>query len=408
MKRRKKRKKKPETMPEPAVTGVETPEPPRPSRGRRGGFFWGLALGFTLTLGVIISGDLGWFTLPGGWSTAAAVPDSTTATTTVSPSVLLAGPLPPGAHVYVDGSPATTSPEGTDLRVTVAPGAKQLEIRGQNVTWWSTRLDAEGTPARLEPVLSGDLVVEVDKQGPAGDLYVDGTARGKAPGTASEVSPGWHVVDIRRGDAVLFEDACQVTPGEVTVLTAPPVPSHGQARLTVRSRVLGDDGFEATEGQPVWVDGKPQGKTPLELTVDAGYHSVRVQGETGAPWVTVMNLDAGSSRYATAEFGHEEKLQVAVEPPAGARAADPLAIPVRVKSDAGTVLLTSGLLYLVLPEQSKPVGLPLVASTTDPSLWVAVIPQGLTRKNRTLVGYASCTDDLGRVGDSDLFRLQLQ
>lgn len=407
MKRRKKRKRKPDAAPEPVVTDSPAADPP--PRARRGGFFWGLALGFVVTLGVIVSGDLGWFTLPGGWSTASATPDSAaTDSAGASRSILLAGSMPPGAHLYVDDRPAAAVPAGEDTRVAVGAGAKRLEIRGQNGTWWSTRLDAEGAPDRLQPLLSGDLVVEVEKQGPSGDLALDGKVLGTAPGTLSDVPPGWHVVSIRREETLLYEDACLIQPGEVTVLTAPPVPSRGQARITVRSRVLGDEGFAETEGQTVWIDGQRQGKTPLETTLNAGYHSFRVGGENGSSWVTVMNLDAGSSRYATAEFGREEKLQVAVSPPAGARASDPLAIPVRVRSGEGTVLLSTGLLYLVLPKQSKPVGLPLVASTTDPDLWVAVVPGELTRNNSTLVGYVSCTDDLGRVGDSDLFTLQLQ
>jgi hypothetical protein len=258
----------------------------------------------------------------------------------------------------------------------------------------------------LKPSIGGELVMEIAPRGPEGSLVVDDQVVGPAPGAAGDLLPGWHLVSIRDGDRVLFETGAMIRPGEVTILTAPEAPARGQGRLTVRSRVLTDEGFVEISGRPVWIDGTPAGETPLEANLDSGYHSVRVTAEGFPDEVRVQALEAGSARYVEAEFGREVPLRVSVSAPAAGSVAGPLAIPVRVDTQDGNVL-ASGFLHVLGADRSATVPIPLVASGTDAGLWVAVVPASVTRETRELLAYASASDDLGRQGESELFRVPL-
>lgn len=391
------------TSPTPAEKGLSGPRRPH------SGFFWGLCLGFLATLGVVVSGDLGCSILP------TAVRSSSAGTggfagqqaANTARALFLAGNLPRGAHVYVDGNPAEVTPGEAGVELAVNPGAKKIEVRSVEGTWWSTRLTADNGDT-LRPLLGGEIVVEVERQGRTGDLFVDGVLEGAVPGSVSDVGPGWHVVSVRDGDTVLFEDACEVTPGEITLVVVPPVPPRGKGRVTVRARLLGETGFEDLEGSSVWIDGKSVGKCPLVAIIDAGVHSVRVESANHAPLVEVINLEAGGSRYVNAEFGRDERLEVVVSPPIQAAAREALAVPVHVRADDESVILEEGFLYVVRPDQAKPIGVPLVPSGTDPDVWVAVVPANLTGPTPSLTGYAACVDDMGRSGESELFSLTLR
>lgn len=412
MKQRKKKKKKKPEKP------VETGNPVTAAGGgasgknlRKGGFFWGLSLGFVATLGLILANDAGWSILPAPASSAGTGgdgPGSALHAEAAGTPLYLAGAIPEGGRVYVDGEPVDAVSEENAMRVSLPPQAQRLEIRGPQGTLWTTRLDGDAPGDTLNPLLGGDVVIELEQQARGGTVYLDGVERGSAPGSVRDVPPGWHVVSVRDGDAVLFEDGCTVRSGEVSVISVPPVPPRGKARLNVRSRILEATGFRETKGNLVVIDGKMVGETPLSATLDAGFHGIRIEAEGQPTRVEVLHLDAGSTRYVNAEFGREERLSVIATPPVEVTTQRPLAIPVRVSSHDKPVLLQEGAVNVVRPGQSKPVVVPLVPSGTDPALWVAVIPLDVVSPLDVLVGYARCVDDLGRSGDSELFHVRLQ
>lgn len=405
MVKRKKKKKKAEKAAE-KIPVTETPKRKRPVK--RGGFYWGLGLGFTFTLLAVVAGDLGWGVVP-TWTQPPAVAVATPGAAGVSSDYLfLDRVLPEGAHVYVDGKPAEVIEQEGGVAVPVSAASTRLEIRGATDTWWSTHLPSpESRADTLRPAWGGEIVVEVQRQGPQGKLFLDGVEMGSAPGSLSEIDPGWHALSIRDGDHILFEDGCTVTSGEVTVVTVPPVPPRGQGRMVVRSRILSENGFEETEGNQVIVDGVLRGVTPLDLNLAAGFHSVRIEAERRPPRIEALYLEAGTTRYVDGEFGREQRLFVRVNPPLQADTQRPLAIPVEVIAEGETVLLEKGSLQVVRPGQATPVSVPLVPSGTDAKLWVGVLPLELISSVDEVVGYATCVDDLGREGDSELFRIGL-
>jgi hypothetical protein len=379
-------------------------------RGRRSaGFFWGLTLGLLGALAVVAAGDLGWGVLPalpgGGAATASPVQAETVR---ASAMVLFDSELPPGMRVYVDGKALESTGAGPGVPLELDPSARRLEVRGPDGPLWSTRLELQPNAAdTLHPVLGGEIVVEVDRQAPSGPLFLDGRMAGTAPGTLSRVGPGWHTLSIRDGERILFEDACAVRPGEVTVVQVPPVPPRGKGRMVVRARFLSEEGLVEETGRPVWVDGENRGATPLDLTLPSGFHSVRVDRDGEPAAVEVFFLEAGRARYVNAEFGRGASLAVSVSAPAGASSRGPVAIPVRVTGDGGPLTLTDGALFVVRPGQGRPLSVPLVPSGTDPGLWVAVVPADLLETS-PLTGYAQCRDEMGREGVSEIFSLELR
>ncbi len=385
------------------------PTDPKPRR-RSAGFFWGLTLGLLGALAVVVSGDMGWTALPlPAGRPAAAEPGASAEASSATASVYLAGAVPEGMQVFVDGRAVTPVPEGTGSRVPVEPRSRRIEVRGSRGPLWSTPLTGgDGGVDTLRPVLGGDVVVQVDRQAPTGPLYLDDEMAGTAPGTLSDVPPGWHTLSIRNDGNVLFEDAVVVNPGQVTLVSVPPVPPLGKGRVSVRSRLLGDDGLREESGNRVGVDGAPAGSTPLEATLPAGFHSIRVDRPGYDPWVQVVYLEAGRSLYATADFGGDTGLTVEVAPPVQAGERSPVAVPVRVTAGGESVSLEEGTLHVVRPGQARPLDVPLVASGTDRALWVAVLPEGLAATRGFLSGYVTCRDGQGRRGDSEIFSVSLR
>jgi hypothetical protein len=407
---KKKRKSTKRSRPEEAelhLVKLDKPAPRRPSR--KGEFLWGLAFGLLGALAVVLVLDhTGFSGIPSsergrpGADGGGGEP--------ASRSLVLAGFLPRGSSVFVDGEAVDAETTDMGVRLEIEPSAQRLEVRGSNGPWWTTNLAVPATDAdTLRPVLSGDLVVEVDKQGPTGELFVDGVRKGVAPGSAGDVPPGWHLVSIRspQGD-ILFENGIEITPGDVSVLRVPPVPPRGKAGLVVRARRLSDEGLIDAPGAAVFVDGKQEGVTPLELTLPAGHHSIRVETSPGAASVEAVFLEAGRSRYVDAQFGGEDHLEVEVSPPLRAPAGSPVAVPVAVAREGKAVILREGALQMIRAGQSETIPVPLVPSTSDPGVWVAVLPAALAAEGGELTGFATCIDEGGRTGTSELFRIPIR
>jgi len=406
-KKRKKTAKRSRPEVELQLVELEKPVPKAPPR--KGGFLWGLAAGFLGALLVVVVLDQ---TGHGGLASGSrgGFAEATGGGEPAGRSLVLAGMLPSGSSVFVDGKAVDAETTDDGVKVEVDPSARRLEVRGSGGAWWATNLAAPSAPGdTLHPVLTGDLVVEVDKQGPVGDLFVDGVRNGSAPGSAGEVAPGWHLVSIRSSEGeALYENAIEVAPGEVSVLRVPPIPPRGKAGLVVRARRLSEEGLSDIEGAVVFLDGAKAGVTPLEMTVPAGMHSIRVEAASETPSVEAVFLEAGRSRYVDAQFGGEERLRVEVSPPLRAPQGSPVAIPVAVTREGKDVVLREGKLEVVRDGQSTTIPIPLVPSQSDPGVWVGVVPPTLSTAGGEILGYASCLDEGGHKGTSELFRIPVR
>jgi hypothetical protein len=366
------------------------------------GFGWGVAAGIVGAVLLVLAGDLGSF--PGFRDREARAE---------APSgdgdarfIHLAAMLPAGAYVAVDGARVETIASGNGMTVPLSAAARRIEVRDARGTLWSTQLGPE-TGDTLRAPVTGEITVECGPGSPRGALFVDGAAAGAAPGTVGAVAPGWHHLEIREGEGVLFETACETRGGEVSLVTVPRAPQRGRSKLAVRARVLTEGGFREAEGYAVRVDGGLVGSTPYETMLPGGIHSVRVDAPGRSPRVEVLPLEGGTTRYIQADFGAEERLDVRVLPPPRGRRGEPLALPVRVASEKPARLTRAVLVVLRNDVQGSPVEVPLLVSPADPRLYLAAVPESLTG-SRLLLGYASCQDELGRRGDSELFAVELR
>jgi hypothetical protein len=95
-------------------------------------------------------------------------------------------------------------------------------------------------------------------------------------------------------------------------------------RVTIRSALLSDTGFEAGRGDPVWVDGEMRGVTPLTVEIKPGTHSVRVVRRQYPPQISVLDVKAGGEQFVTAEFGAQSEEPLRFTPPTSVSRTNPL------------------------------------------------------------------------------------
>ena len=373
--------------------------------GRSVGFVWGLAVGLLVTLALVVLHDRHGGILPGPATASAEMTRTAGAVPTAARTLRLAGAIPGDVRVLVDGHPVEARRDDDGLTVTAPLEARRVSLANPLGVLWTSRIGAADT---LAPALGGELVVEVLRQGPTGELWIDGEKVGAAPAAVDHVPVGWHRVSVRRGDEILYEESLEILPDEVAVVRVPPAPPKGKGSLAVRSRLIAETGFEASTGDAVFVNGAEAGVTPVDLDLDAGFHSITVRREGYPDEVQVLYLPAGQTRHVEGTFGREDVLDVAVSPPAALRAGGPAALAVRVDRLGESVDLAEGRLHVVRAGQQEPVSLPLAPSAGDATTWVAVLPADLLLPGTVIRGYAECTDRVGHAGVSEIFTLPVE
>jgi|GEM_PF-1184571 len=381
---------RPQKAPKPQTQEPRTPQ-------KSGKFFWGLAAGFACTLVVTVVMDLGW--IPVGNRARA---ESAPAPVPTTRDLVISGKIPEGAALLVDDQPVTSHSTGAWTHATVAYAARSVEIRGPNGTWWQADLN-QATSDTLRPLWSGEIVVEASPLITGDTLYVDGEPRGAVPGTISGIAPGWHVMSLRCGSILRYEDARAMASGDVVPLSLPSSPPDGKGRLIVRSRRMEQSGMAETQARAVRVDGRYRGATPLELNLQAGYHSVAVE-EPGQPvLVQVLRIDTGSTRYVQAEYPQDPDLGVQIGKPTTMKPDGPIVVPVRIVG-AGAPIKTA-FLQMVRARQTETVQVPLSLSTSDPQIWIGVIPKSLLLAGEPALAFATGIDVSGKEGCSEIVDL---
>lgn len=169
-----------------------------------------------------------------------------------------------GAEVFVDGVSRGTVPNEFE----VAAGRRMLEVKKPGYETLSEWVDLKEGEHRTR-----DLTLKRDASGmgsimvmaESGDVYLDGEKKDAAPTLLSGVTPGDHVVEIRRERGEPFRQVVKVEEGKQTKVTGAPA---GGATGSVR--VLAN-----TEDVEVFLDGRVVGKTPADLpAVAAGQHVI--------------------------------------------------------------------------------------------------------------------------------------
>lgn len=185
-----------------------------------------------------------------------------------------AGGTATGAEVFIDGVSRGTVPNEFE----VAAGRRMMEIKKPGFETLSEWVDLKEGEHRTRDVNlkrdasgMGSIMVMAD----SGDVYLDGEKKDAAPTLLTGVTPGDHVVEIRRERGEPFRQVVKVEEGKQTKVTGAPA-----GGLAGSVRVLANH-----EDVDVYLDGRVVGKTPADIpNVPAGQHVIegRKKGFTTA------------------------------------------------------------------------------------------------------------------------------
>lgn len=236
---------------------------------------------------------------------------------------------PSGAAVRVDGAwlDGKTPLAGVEL----SNGPHRVELDwGPAGTWRDTIRVGGGERVAVHPAIYGSMTLRSTDPARTLDVYLDGSFAGTTPLHLDRVVVGRHLVRFggpAANGSTQQIDVLRDAPAEV-VGDAGPVPTTG--KLTIRSALLTDAGFEAGKGDPVWVDGDVRGVTPLSVSLKPGAHSVRVVRRNFPAQVTVIDVKAGGDHYVTSEFGARSEQPLQLAPPEAISLSGPLPVTVTV------------------------------------------------------------------------------
>jgi hypothetical protein len=240
---------------------------------------------------------------------------------------------PAGAAVRVDGEwlDGRTPLAGVELET----GTHRVELDwGPAGTWRDTIRVTGGERLAVHPAIYGTMALRASDPTRTLDVYLDGSFAGTTPLRLDHVVVGRHLVRFGgpgAAGATQQIDVLRDAPVEV-IGSAGPAPTTG--KLTIRSALLTDAGFESGKGDPVWVDGVVRGVTPLTVSLKPGDHSVRVVRRSFPAQVTVIDVKAGGDHYVTAEFGARSEQPLQLAPPEGISLSSPLPVTVTIPEDA--------------------------------------------------------------------------
>jgi len=240
---------------------------------------------------------------------------------------------PPGALVRLNGEPL---PGRTPMSaIAVDPGIHRVELDwGAGGTWSDTVEVAAGARLTLHPAIYGSIAFRASEANRVLDVYVDGAYAGTTPLALDRVTVGRHL--IRFGGPGLT-----MTAQEVDVLrdvhvelvgNAGPLPAPG--KLTVKSAILGDEGFQPGKSDPIWIDGAARGATPFTANLQPGMHSVRVVRRDFPAQVTVIEVKPGNEHFVTAEFGARSGEPLRFTPPDNLSRSQPTPLTISLPGDA--------------------------------------------------------------------------
>jgi len=239
---------------------------------------------------------------------------------------------PPGDSVKVDGVPLPGRTPATD--VVVGPGTHRVDMDwGVYGSYRDTVAVTLGGRATLRPRMLGSVGFRSSDASRVLDVFVDGAYVGSTPVALDSIVVGRHLV--RFGGPGL-----STTAQEVEVLQGTRVELIGSAgtppspgRVTIRSALLSDTGFESGRGDPVWVDGEMRGVTPLTVVLRPGAHSFPVLRRNFPPQITLPEVKPAGDQFLSAEFGARSEEPLRYTPPSSISRSDPL--PVHVSLPEG-------------------------------------------------------------------------
>ncbi|UCF79745.1 MAG: PEGA domain-containing protein, partial [Candidatus Eiseniibacteriota bacterium] len=222
------------------------------------------------------------------------------------------GSVPSGAEVLLDAD--VVSSDALSPVLSGTPGSHRVTVRHSELGEWMRDVElAAGDTMRMEVRFAGDIAVSSGaKRGLS--VLVDGEMRGRTPCVVESVAAGSHVVTVGNEEFGPWEEQVFVAHGGVAEVHVDPAQASESGIIKVTSERMTAQGYEASTGDDVFVDGRRVGSTPLEIRLKPGLHSVRVSpDEDSAPWLRVFEVRRGARHFIKAELGGVEPLLVECE-----------------------------------------------------------------------------------------------
>jgi hypothetical protein len=206
-----------------------------------------------------------------------------------APRAEVALSVSPGGEVFLDGKSQGSVPPLTALRM--RHGTHLLEIRhGDDPPFRRELVLQPGERIALSHVFT-PLPQMLFAVSPAGEIFVDGVARG-AVGTVQrlEVKEGVHTVEVRHAGYPPYRAQVTLKRGQQVTI------KHVFAPATLLFRVV--------PGGQVYVDGKSRGSLPTlkQLELGPGRYVVEVRYGKHPPYTRTVELEAGQRIVIEYEF----------------------------------------------------------------------------------------------------------
>ncbi|MGH8482553.1 MAG: hypothetical protein ACRES8_08830, partial [Nevskiaceae bacterium] len=206
-----------------------------------------------------------------------------------APDAVVALSVSPGGDVFLDGVAQGPSPPLASLAM--RPGAHVVEIRrGDNPPLRRELQLKPGEQVEIKHVFTPlpQLVFDIE---PAGEVFVDGQARGAA-GTLQrlELREGAHTVEVRHGPWPPYRRKVTLKRGQTVSIR------HAFVPATLA--------FDIVPGGRVFVNGKARGSLPgLEpLRLDPGRYAVEIRYAEYPPLQRTVELKAGERLVVAHQF----------------------------------------------------------------------------------------------------------
>lgn len=206
---------------------------------------------------------------------------------------------PPGAAVYIDGKESGVrgySSPTFKIRLTRGQHRLLLELAGYKP--FEQMIDVRRAQTFAFTLERAQVKVEIKPPGTddtarGGEIFVDGTAAGTVPAQL-EMSPGRHLIEVRKPDYHIFSETLEVTGTETRSLM-----------VVLKAEVKAGSLMVSASGDgEVFVDGKSRGPAPtLVDNLPEGEHQVEVRRPDPAapPWRQSVRVVAGQRASVVAE-----------------------------------------------------------------------------------------------------------
>lgn len=251
---------------------------------------------------------------------------------------------PPGGAIRIDGVAADARTPVTGFALD--PGMHRIEVDWGPFGSWSDTVEVRARDRiTLHPRVTAPVSFRSSEPGRLLDVYVDGSYAGSTPLTLDSVTVGRHLVRFGAPGVSPSAQEFELLRGTPLELVgsagAPPHPGS----ITVRTALLGDEGFRPGKGDPAWIDGEMRGVTPLTVSLEPGAHSVRVVRRGFPAQVSVLDVRPGGEHFVTAEFGAHSEEPVVFSPPLSLSIQNPapltITLPEAVWDEGVTVWLNA-------------------------------------------------------------------